>query len=674
MAKNYVCDGAKIECQLCTKPEGKLIVTSNDIKLQDKKFANAKDKEKTNLIFEGNCKKSWFQASPCASVIKPEEWQDVGDLIVQDAPALLESSTIMCGYGGVPIKIIDHLQKSEPTQLQPVSAPVLSPSFTPTITALEWKSNKEVEDRKKNTMDTPDETIDKTTVGTKVWLEAFTHGIMPGEQLYIEVKEESEVIATTTAYVDEEGKVTVGLKSGSEEEKHSKLTAKAIYDESTTAEAEIQVLPPIKKFMVNFRRPSDYNGKYGFDWLRDEYIYPIETVTNDNNGTPIGTPTALCKNIAALETEYKTTDVKNPISPYGKDYYPAWLSIFPHTTTAQFAHGSRMHRNGVDLDIEIEEIEALVSDDTELVFESGSPFIKITPEKLKLKDLIGTKKTKNLGGTTTRDYYLAKKKVNIKCAGGALTSHEEIKVFAQLGSQKEEVGKLMMYKNNVIPKAEIVAVNVITGSSSASLRNDYQYLFKNQSFNQALIRAEVKVDTEFNLLALNRHADVNTFLTNMNTMSASQIRSSLESLYIKYGRHKPSSGQIDDNTTTRTYLFYTDLNAGRTSGICSLDSATNTWGNHYVIFNQGLNSKRTVIHECGHSLSLPHIFSTALSPFEFYHGYTDNYMDYEWQKGNAAPSGGYFSSGDNKYKGNMYSFFKWQWNILRTDRSLIFTY
>ncbi|UOX32518.1 hypothetical protein LXD69_10690 [Flavobacterium sediminilitoris] len=431
----------------------------------------------------------------------------------------------------------------------------------------------------------------------------------------------------------------------------------------------------LKKFMVHFRRPSDYNGKYGFDWLRDEYIYPIETVTNDNNGTAIGTPTALCKDVAALKMEYKTTDVVNPISPYANDYYPAWLSIFPYTTTAQFSHGSRMHKNGVYLDLEIEELETLVDDATEILFKSNNPFLKITPSKLNLKDLISSKRTKNLGGTTARDYYLAEKKVNIKCEGGTLNSHEEIKIFAKLGVQKEEVGKLMVYKNNVIPKAEIVAINVITSSNLANLRNDYQYLFKNQSFNQALIRAEVKVDTKFDINSLpSTDVDVQNFINNKNTMSANQIRSSIENLYLKYGKHKPVSGQIDDNTTTRTYLFYTDLNAGRTSGICSLDNATNVWGNHYVIFNQGLNSKRTVIHECGHSLSLPHIFSSALSSFEFYHGYTDNYMDYEWQKGNRAPNGSYYSSGDNKFKGNMYSLFKWQWNIVRTDRSLILNY
>jgi len=289
------------------------------------------------------------------------------------------------------------------------------------------------------------------------------------------------------------------------------------FKDGATRTVSVKIAPTLKKFMVHFRRPKGYQGKYGFDWLRDEYIYPIETVTNDNDGTPIGAKKALCKDVAKLKVEYKDTS----LAPYGKDYYPAWLSIFPHTTTKEFKHGSSMHKNGVSLDLEIEELEPLLKDSTELLFECTNKNVIITPKKLNLKDLIGTKKTKNLGGTNKRDYYKATTKINIKNTKAPLKGHEEIKVFAKLGTQKEEVGKLMLYKNDVIPKAEIVAVNVVTGSSSASLRNDYQYLFKKQSFNQALIRAEVKVDTKFDINSLpSTDADVINFKANYINSSA----------------------------------------------------------------------------------------------------------------------------------------------------------
>ncbi|NDV65233.1 hypothetical protein [Bacteroides sp. 224] len=435
---------------------------------------------------------------------------------------------------------------------------------------------------------------------------------------------------------------------------------------------------PLKKFIVHFRRPNDYNGKYGFDWLRDDYIHPLQIVTHDTNGTVINAPTPLCKDHLLLPSAYGQ-DVVNPITPYNVDYYPAWLTIFPYTTNAQFTHGSTMHKDGINLDIEVEEIDDLSLDrsSTEIVFESGnSQYLKITPSKIKLSDFTAIyPKTKTLGSTIIVSY-LKEKVINIKCVGGTLNNHTEIKVFAQLGTQKREIGKLMVYKNNIIPKAEIVVVNVITDNAPAQLKDDYQYMFKNQSFNQALIRTEVKVDTKFDISKLPLNSDVNIFKRNY-INPQSQIRASqadnflkdIITLYNNYGFHAPQGG-INGNSNKRTYLFFTKISAGNTSGIAdaNLSATPIQWGNAYVVFGSALINGQTFIHECGHTLSLLHPFSN-LSPYKFHHGYTDNYMDYTWKMG---PRG--TSSGDNIHKGKMYSFFKWQWDIMRNDRSLISNY
>ncbi|WP_018628152.1 hypothetical protein [Niabella aurantiaca] len=429
----------------------------------------------------------------------------------------------------------------------------------------------------------------------------------------------------------------------------------------------------LKKFLVHFRRPDDYEGAYGFDWLREEYIFPLVTVTHDNNGAVIpGSMHPLCKDVPKLKQEY-LRDVKNPIAPYGVRYYPAWLSLFPHTTTQQFPHGSTMHKNGVSLDLQFDELEPMIDDGTEIILESCHEGIEVTPSKFSVAEVIASGKKRRLINPNYVNYYTLKKKVNIKCTK-PLGAHEEIKVYAKLEGRKEEVGKLMIYKNNVIPKAEIVVVNVITSpTQKGALRNDYQHLFKNQSFNQALIRAEVKVDTEFDLTALTGHADANNFLIatqNPNTTYA-QIRDGFRDLYDKYGKYKATGG-IDGNINKRTYLFFTTLSAGNTLGVCSL--ANNVWGNMYVVFHSGLLHDHTIVHECGHSLSLPHVFQEgSLAKHTFYHGYTDNYMDYTWMAG-IYRNGQLYSSGPNKYNGKMYAFYKWQWDIMRGDRSLIFNY
>ena len=49
-------------------------------------------------------------------------------------------------------------------------------------------------------------------------------------------------------------------------------------------------------------------------------------------------------------------------------------------------------------------------------------------------------------------------------------------------------------------------------------------------------------------------------------------------------------------------------------------------------------------------------------------------MDYTWQRGGNDSNGDPLSTGNNVYKDKMYSFFKWQWDIMRGDRSLTFNY
>ena len=428
----------------------------------------------------------------------------------------------------------------------------------------------------------------------------------------------------------------------------------------------------LKKFLVHFRRPKDYRGEYGFDWLREEYIYPLVTVTNDNDGSPINRKVTLCKGVDSLKEKYRE-DVVNPINPYGKEYFPAWLSIFPFTTNEQFPHGSRMHKNGVFLDLQIDEIDTIVPDGTEIIFETGSPYLEITPNKIPISEVLSTKKrSRRVGGNLINFYYLPKK-INIKCKDQPLKRHKDIKVFAKLKGESKEIGKLMVYKNDVIPKAELVVVNVITNNNNkAKLYEGYQFLLKRQAFNQALIRAEVKIDTEFNLNNLRHNSDVNVFLNNYRSLRADQILDWITKLYEKYGKYGKVPGGINSNNTRKTFLFFTSLTAGNTLGITHLEH--NLWGNVFTIFHSGLLDEHTIVHECAHSLSLPHIFDDDLSQFPFYWGYTDNYMDYTWQRGENDSRGGFFSTGDNTYKGKMYSFFKWQWDIMRRDRSLTFNY
>jgi hypothetical protein len=447
------------------------------------------------------------------------------------------------------------------------------------------------------------------------------------------------------------------------------------------------------KFLVHFDRPKifqdyrygkkiNYAGHFGFDKLRDEYIFPIETVNVDNDGsTAIGTRKPLCKNISTLKATY-LKGVTNVIKPYGKDYYPCWFTIFPHTTTAQFSHGSRLHQYGVNLSLELEEIDILSKKDNYILLKSDDPRLTIKPDKITLNTFLNgaTKKTKIIDHATgnSKSTWILQDAINIKCKGGTINKHTEIKVFAVGKDKTEQVGQLMAYANNVIPKAEIVLVKVVIDRESVHLRksmNDHEYILKYQSFNQALIRAEIIVDTEFRIRDLDAtDSDVIRFKTlygGLTTADAGAFLKDIKNLYEKFGRHKPVGGKIDN--AKRTYLFITEVqHTGTTTGIADLQSlkllskSYTFWQNTCVVFKPALEDNTTFVHEIGHTLSLFHSFeehSSNAGP-RFYHGFTDNAMDYDWK----------FDRSSNPYTGRRYYFYRWQWDIIRGDKSLITSY
>lgn len=436
------------------------------------------------------------------------------------------------------------------------------------------------------------------------------------------------------------------------------------------------------KFVVNFRKPEtfkwrtgavvDYKGHFGFDWLRDEYVNPIENVLSDLDNNPFNTVSTLCTDPAALKAEYLNGD-PSPIAPHGNDYYPAWLALMPYSVD-NWEYDSLMHKYGARLNLEIDEIDALNNRDNEIRFEIDAPadaVLSISPTKFTVSELMrrGRKRTKNLNsaGTKKRTYWEMEDAVTVKCVGGVLTSHAEIKVIAKGSDKEEEVGKLMVYQNDRIPKAEIVMVRVSYDDVNINLDSSYHSILKNNSFNQALIRAEVVADEKFVINNLDgTDPDVAAFKTSYpkgNQHNAGDFLDDIIALYQKLGNNNPAPGD------KRTIIFITDENAS-SGGIAEggYVGASFVWGNVVTVFGTNLTSESTFVHEIGHSLSLPHIFSKNLSTHKFYRGYTDNVMDYTTRYDGTAAKNRIANPNDR------IMFFKWQWDIMRGDQSLIDNY
>ena len=483
----------------------------------------------------------------------------------------------------------------------------------------------------------------------------------------------------------------------------------------------------LRKFTIHFRRPAKlkqkkgappYKGEYGFDWLRDEYIYPIEEVLYDNCNDseppiPINGYRALCLKSDQLKLEYLQVGIADPIQPHGQDYYPAWLSIFACDVQGNNADkGSEMHKDGVYLDLQLDEIDKIINDGTELYFKPSDPCLKITPEKISISKFLKTsikKRSINKDTDTKISYYLLKNAVKIICQGDTLKEHGQIKVFAKLGSTEIEVGQLMVYQNHPIGEANLVVVNVITEYDNNNNKvipqshPSLEDIFNNQSFNQAMIKVKIKATEDFDLVELRNktnNKDIIDFLydikdsTYMKSQrqdpknskktieSSSDIKNRLIKIYEKFGKNIPADGKpIHDEKHHNTYLLFTNLNPTMSNGIavggeaCGKMTSSHVmeWGNGLVIFQSGLKDRHIIIHEAAHTFTLPHTFepsskySSANNKHIFYRGYTENVMDYDAYLISDDP----LAYDQNKYNGQMYSFFKWQWDLMRKDKKSI---
>ena len=114
--RKMVMDGAKLICPF--HPSfGTLLVTSNQVIMQTKPWANENDNTNLNFLFPGVCTHPQFgpYKPPCKGVVTPLVWEDVGETIVQDKLTVLKMSKIKCLISGQYITIFHDGQTVTPT-------------------------------------------------------------------------------------------------------------------------------------------------------------------------------------------------------------------------------------------------------------------------------------------------------------------------------------------------------------------------------------------------------------------------------------------------------------------------------------------------------------------------------------------------------------------------------
>lgn len=433
-----------------------------------------------------------------------------------------------------------------------------------------------------------------------------------------------------------------------------------------------------REFTVHFRQPKDMAGRYGFDYPRDADRYPMEEVTEPTTGKR--THKALFRgNISNFKDIYLKDAMYSPLL-HKYNYLPAWLAIFPYTTNSIYRGGSSMHKDGVKLDIELQQLigdtsKLSASKYTKLEFVSSNPSkLIVSPSSISIKNFINrghkTTMVDNANKKTRKDYIL-KRAVLVKGVKNQLLSkHESIAVYAISANSKDLVGELMVHKNNQTYKADLVLVptKTSTGINKKSLESIEWYL-KYKSFNQALIRAEIKTEEHFDLNKFDTHTHINSYIKRVKKNSHTQESASdgIISAYDKYGRgkHKDKKGNalsINQIGHKKTYIFLLDFDVTGLDGNAPADYSTGqfAWGNVAIVLKSGLDNYETLVHEIAHSLGVHHIFEPGFSnQYKFYQGFSDKVMDYTWQIG-IAPNN----------PNSRISFARYQWYLMQKDPSI----
>ncbi len=461
----------------------------------------------------------------------------------------------------------------------------------------------------------------------------------------------------------------------------------------------------LRKFTVHFRRPYNigratkrYNGEFGFDWLRDEYIYPIQKIDENKKTVLVDN-----SNIAIHKLKKIYTDNLVKISPWGKEYIPACLAVFATNVKDKNA-STQINKNGALLDLEIHQISGddetpLQDDGTKLIFETNESCIKISTNRggensnyleLPLSSFLKNRQSVNLG-SSKRIYYNNLESIRISC-NGATTKGALITVKAKKNTVVEIVGQLYIFPNDKVPLAKICFVDVSFNQNQVMRpkKTGLEYSLKYQSFNQALIRPKIVRDTIFNIkdmLDRNKSWDLENFYQKyylnkvknslgnsiISDVDDSDFKNDLIFLFQKYAK---VNGLINSDSNDITYVFFTNTQCSYTrngqgynrkgNAIYAPEAGSNgekVWGNSVVIYHHGATELETVVHEIVHSFGLTHVFQNEKNiPYCFHQGFTDNFMDYEFT--------GEKKSRDSFYQGNQIALFRDQWLKMRKDRSL----
>lgn len=249
--------------------------------------------------------------------------------------------------------------------------------------------------------------------------------------------------------------------------------------------------------------------------------------------------------------------------------------------------------------MQIEEIEKIISDGTVIELVPTSKNIEISPKTISISTVMkGQKVVIKKGNVKCNSYYL-KDILNIKCVN-ALNKTEQIRVFAKRNGFQFEVGKLNIYKNNIVKKAKIfiIPVSFDGGADTPKILPNLVDVLKHKSFNQAIIDVNVQIKKTMDVrkiinIAMQRNPIIASSIMgrysylwlNKDNISSAMYLDFFSKFYTEY---VDKNAKIDrGNSGNITYVFVTNRESfsgsektDKLDGEATLDQSSNElkWG------------------------------------------------------------------------------------------------
>lgn len=503
----------------------------------------------------------------------------------------------------------------------------------------------------------------------------------------------------------------------------------------------VQKISQLPRFFVHFRRAESvalsnpislkYKGEFGFDWLRDEYIYDVNMVHALNKHAALFQGETVSKLIEQY-THFNRKPIEEikEILTYNDDpYIPSWLSLEEGREIGLYLHIDLATTETTDL-TQMANLNLSFEYDPLLVelMSANRQYVSASPLTVSLRDVIGSTVESEQNLISSKQDLKSKKikrfetqfKINVKILK-SFSKPQFIKIKAMDGNRQSQVGLLVLYPNDKILQARLQMIYFTPNSRHSALipTKDLEKVIKDNFFVQALIKPvfdnpisinianemvnpirtqkDIKLLNEFlNKYPANQNIPQNN-VTNFYTDVFNLIKylyKDTKSLGVHNSKQKVSYVIVADYTVAN-FGGFTPIRTRCTNGLCK------TEGNTVFVTNtsSGYDFKLTsFIHELGHAFGLKHTFDGNDEKIQlclqhknthtdtckryqsayqkddilhkFYQGYTDNVMDYGFSIKEDCTQDSCIGTNPSSFLDIQLALTKWQWDILREDANI----